>query len=128
MEEQPKYKTQKPNTEPTNAVPVGVSTEPEVTGSEEVELVEELADTATITELVDTFILDVSEEFNNLIGISYQGNPVLTHLQLVEASKGIIRGLYDLRRQLIDSVAKRGEEVTEKGGLLRTQVIDAEEN
>jgi len=105
-----------------------VNLEPDVTAADATELVEELADIATITEIMDNLILATSEIFQDLINQSLTGNPVLTHVVLVDTTEEVVRALYDLRRQLIDSLAKRGEEIPQKGGNLRTQVVDAGDN
>jgi hypothetical protein len=90
---------------------------------EETELVEELAATAIINELLNKFIGDISEEFADMISLSENGNPVRTYIALVSFSDSVLTEAHNLHDELLDKVAKRGEEVTEKGDTLRTQVV-----
>jgi hypothetical protein len=125
-----RYKSQKVNTEPTNAIPVGVATEPEVVESEEVELVEEMAASAVINETFNEFIANVAGWFEDLRVTSEESNPVRTHLEIVSLEESVITEAFALRDKLLADLAQRGEEIPTKGGSLHTQIIDvdAEEN
>jgi len=87
-------------------------------------LVEELADTVTIEKLMDAFIEEVTEILGAANEVSLDGNPVRTHLELVNASQDIVELAYELRQELISKVAVRAEQITEQGGNLRKQVVD----
>jgi hypothetical protein len=130
MNTAPKYSTQKTNTEPTNAIPVGVATDPEVLDGEEVELVEEMAASAVINETFAVFIANLVQWFEELKQTSEDSNPVRTHLQIVSLEEDVVTEAYALQDTLLADLAQRGEEIPQKGGTLRTQVIDvdAEEN
>jgi len=99
---------------------------PELTGEDDVELSEELADTATIETLLDGFIEEVSESFADALDVSLGGNAVLTHIELQNFGQDIITMAYALRNELITKVANRAEEVPEQGNTLRKQVIGEE--
>src|SRR5579863_5729678 len=105
------------------------------------QLVEELADTVTIEKLLDTFIAEVSEILGATVEVSLDGNPVRTHLELVNAEQDIVELSYELRQELISKVANRAEVIAEQNGFgsapisaathaseMRKQVILEEEN
>jgi DNA mismatch repair ATPase MutS len=104
------------------------------------ELVEELADTVTIEKLLDTFIEEVSDILGLSVEVSLEGNPVRTHLELVNASQDIVELAYELRQELLTKVANRAEAIAEQNfsatqiaaathpSELRKQVIPEEEN
>jgi len=94
----------------------------EITGEQE--LVEELAATVTIEKLLDAFIEEVGEILGAANEVSLDGNPVRTHLELVNASQDIVELAYELRGDLIRGVANRAEEIPEQGSQLRKQVFD----
>jgi len=94
---------------------------PEVSGEDDIELSEELADTATIETLCDGFIDEVSEMFAMALDVSLDGNPVRTHLELVNFGADIVELTYQLRRDLIAKLAS-AEKLAEHGDMLRTQV------
>jgi hypothetical protein len=122
-------------TEELNAVSAA---HPEVTGEDDVELSEELADRTTIENLFDSFIQEVGEMFHNALDVSIDGNPVRTHLELVNFGQDTIELAYELRRELIARVANRAEQFTEQevvsptvanlsvGNQLRKQVLEQE--
>jgi hypothetical protein len=87
-------------------------------------LVAELADTTIIDTVMDDFIGATSEVFSELIEISHNGNPVATHMALLSTVEAVETALYDLKQELLDSLAKHGDEFDEKGGNLRKQVVD----
>ena len=87
------------------------------------ELVEELADTATIEQLLDTFIQEVSDILALAVEVSLEGNPVRTHLDLVNGGQDIVELAYELRAELVAKVANRAEVIEEQGDQLRKQVI-----
>ena len=91
---------------------------------DDVELSEELADTATIEQLFDTFIQAVSEMFHDTLDVSLEGNPVKTHFELQAFGQDTVELAYELRRELVARVANRAEEIAEEGNLLRKQVIE----
>jgi len=99
---------------------------PELTGEDDVELSEELADTATIETLLDGFIEEVSESFADALDVSLGGNAVLTHIELQNFGEETITLAYQLRNTLISKVANRAEVVAEEGNTLRKQVIGEE--
>jgi hypothetical protein len=85
-------------------------------------LADELADMATIEQLLDGFIQEVSEMFIDALDISLEGNPVRTHLELVNLGQDAVDLAHSLKRELIAKVANRSEVIAERGGLnLRTQ-------
>ena len=91
-------------------------------------LVEEIADTTTIEGLIDVFIMEMNELFDDLIATSYEGNAVKTHVELVNVSTDLQELVYDLKTQLLERIANRAETITEQGDHLRKQVVDSEEN
>jgi len=98
----------------------------EVTGEDDVELSEELADTATIETLFDAFIEEVSQMFTDAIDVSLEGNAVRSHIELQNFGEETITLAYQLRNTLISKVANRAEVVAEEGNTLRKQVIGEE--
>lgn len=90
-------------------------------------MVAEVVDTATIDGIMDEFINATSEVFEELIEVSHNGNPVATHMALLSVVSAVEEALYQLKDELIESLAKHGDEFQEKGGTLRTQVIDEED-
>lgn len=91
------------------------------------ELVEEIADTATIEELLDDFIQEVSEMHADLLETSLQGNSVKTHLQIQSFGQDLWEMAYTLRDELVVKLANRAEQFEEQGETLRTQVVDKQE-
>jgi hypothetical protein len=94
---------------------------PEISGEDDLELSEELADTATIETLLDGFIQEVSELFTMAVDVSLDGNPVRTHLELVNFGTDLVELTYQLRRDLVSKLAS-AEKLAENGNMLRTQV------
>jgi hypothetical protein len=101
--------------EPTDATPEG-----------DIELTEELAETAIINQLVDDYIMKVSGWFIELNEVSEQGNPVRTHMSMLSVCEGVVEEAYELRRKLLEQVAKKGYEITTTGTNLTKQVLDEE--
>ena len=93
---------------------------------EATELVDELVSTTVLYDTFGNFISYLTEAFQDLESISEEGNPVITHISIQEYKRAIIAGAHELRDELIEKLAKRGEEITEKGGTLRTQVLNDE--
>jgi hypothetical protein len=85
-------------------------------------LAEELTDIATIEQLLDGFIQEVSEMFSDAYDVSLGGNPVLTHIELVNLGQDTVDLAHTLKRELLDKVANRSEVIAEQGAQLRTQV------
>jgi len=99
---------------------------PEVTGEDAYELVEELADTATIEQLLDDFIQEVSDLFVDAVEVSLDGNPVRTHLELTNLAQDTVDLAHTLKRELLEKIANRAEVIAEQGSQLRKQVLDDE--
>jgi hypothetical protein len=93
---------------------------------EATELVEELVSTTTLYETFGRFISHMQYNFSALKAISEEANPVRTHLTITSVEEDIVLSAHALRDELIEKLAKRGEEITEKGGTLRTQVLNDE--
>jgi hypothetical protein len=100
-------------------------------------LVAELADTTIIESVMDDFIGATEDVLYELIDTSLKGNAVVTHVQITTTTDAIIQALYDLKQQLLDSLAKHGDEFVEQdtsvvAGVvgtadgLRKQVVDEE--
>jgi hypothetical protein len=98
----------------------------DATPESDTELVEELAETAIINQLVDDYIMKVSGWFIELNEVSEQGNPVRTHMSMLSVCEGVVEEAYELRRKLLEQVAKRGYEITTTGMTLTKQVLDEE--
>src|SRR5271167_985217 len=77
------------------------------------ELVEELADTVTIESLLDGFIQEVSEMFVDAYDVSLEGNPVRTHLELVNVGQDVVDLAHTLKRELLAN-ANRAEQIAEQ--------------
>jgi len=97
---------------------------------EATELVEELVSTTTLYDLFGKFIGHLQFTLTAVEQLSEEGNPVKTHLAILDAYENLTDSAHALRDELIEKLAKRGEEITEKGGTLRKQVLedDDEEN
>ena len=91
------------------------------------DLVEEIAATATIEELMDSFIQEVSEMYADLQDTSLEGNAVKTHLEIQAFGQELWEMAYELKDDLVNRVANRSEEFAEKGGSLRKQVVDEQQ-
>lgn len=63
-----------------------------------------VAEPSTTSNVMDDFIESSLEVFSELIEVSYQGNPVATHLMIVDAVEGFEVTLYDLKQTLLDSL------------------------
>lgn len=96
----------------------------EIAGEDDGELTKELADTATIEQLLDSFIEEVSDMFSKTLDVSFGGNSVLTHLELGNFGQDVLELAHELRAELITQVANRAEEIVEQGVTLRKQVIE----
>src|SRR5271167_3773474 len=88
------------------------------------ELVEELADTVTIESLLDGFIQEVSEMFVDAYDVSLEGNPVRTHLELVNVGQDVVDLAHTLKRELLAN-ANRAEVISEQSGLLTPPISGA---
>jgi len=99
---------------------------PEVTGDDDVELSEEIADTAVLSGLLDNFISEIQEMFSDTLEVSLEGNPVRTHLELVNFGQDIVELAYTLRHDLLHTFANRVDGFDERGDLLRTQIVEPE--
>jgi len=95
---------------------------------ETAELVEEMAVTTVIKQLTDEYILKVSGWFNDLNEIAEEANPVKTYKTVVWTGEDVVKEAYELRRKLIELLAKKGDEIVVKGGSLTKQIVDSEEN
>lgn len=91
------------------------------------ELVEELADTATIEQLFDTYLVEVSDMFQELLEVSADGNPVRTHLELQAVAEDVLGMAYQLRADLIARIANRAEQFPTNGDHLTKQVVEGDE-
>lgn len=100
-------------------------------------IVAELADTTIINNVMDEFIDATTEVLYELVETSLAGNAVATHVQIVGTTDAVIQALYDLKQNLLDSLAKHGDEFDEQdtnvvAGVvgtadgLRKQVVDEE--
>lgn len=93
---------------------------------EATELVEELVSTTTLYDLFGRFINQLEDNFVAVETISEDGNSVRTHLAICDAHDILTSAAHGLRDELIEKLAQRGEVITEKGGTLRTQVLNDE--
>jgi hypothetical protein len=114
--------------DPTNELDAVTTEHLEVTGEDDGELTEELADTAVIEQLLDTFVGEVGDILDLAVEVSMEGNPVRTHLDLVTARQDIVELAQELKQELISKVAVRAEEIAEQGLNLRKQVIEEQES
>lgn len=99
--------------------------EPEV--GEETELVDELVSTTTLYDTFGRYITHLDATFAAVEELSEEGNPVRTHLAILGAYEELTTATHALRDELIEKLAQRGEQITEKGGTLRTQVLNDED-
>lgn len=97
---------------------------PELDGTDDTDLTEEIADTATIGQLLDNFAAEVEDMFCDAIDLSLEGNPVRTHVELVSLHQEVGEMICRLRADLVAGVANRAEEIEEQGNQLRKQVIE----
>lgn len=91
------------------------------------DLIEEIADTATIEQLFDAFILEVTDMFHDLHDVSLEGNAVRTHLTLAQFGEDTLSLAIELRNEMVERIATRSEAITEQGLQLRKQVIEGAE-
>jgi hypothetical protein len=94
---------------------------------EATELVEELVSTTTLYDTFGRYVTYVTDAFDHLTDVSLEGNPVVTHVTIQAYREAIIASAHELRDELIEKLAQRGEQITEKGGTLRTQVLNEDE-
>jgi hypothetical protein len=93
---------------------------------EQQELVEELAATATIDELMETYIANVAQWFEDLTAMSEESNPVRTHIGITSLAEAVLTESYSLREKLIELLAKRGEDgFNRTGSNITKQVVDS---
>jgi hypothetical protein len=86
--------------------------EPEmVEPTDDVELSEELADTAIINTAFEGFFQELNEMFADALDVSIEGNPVKTHIELTNLGQDLVEASYALRNELIQRLAKRTEEL-----------------
>ncbi len=97
---------------------------PEMTVDDSEELVEEIADTATIHDLLDEHISTMEEIFEDVIKTSLEGNPVRTHVELVNAVNDAFQMALELKAELVARLANRAEELPETGLQMRKQIVD----
>jgi len=103
-----------------------VNLDMDATPEGDTELVEELAATTTIDQLMDDYIMKVSGWFIELNEVSEAGNPVKTHIALVGVGEAVVYEAYSLRDRLLEQLAKKGEEIATTGMTLTKQVLDEE--
>jgi F0F1-type ATP synthase delta subunit len=94
---------------------------------EAIELVDEMVSTTVLYDTFGRFITYLAEAFNHLEDVSEECNPVITHLTIQGYHEAVINSAHTLRDELIEKLAQRGEQITEKGGTLRTQVLNDED-
>lgn len=93
---------------------------------EATELVEEMAATSVLNDAFDKFLALVSQRLDWVENLSVGGNPVRTHIALVQVKEDILTEIQFLRSKLIEDIANRSEEIPEEGSNLRKQIIDEE--
>ncbi len=113
-----------PETEATPILPVLEEPAEDMTDG----LVEELAATTTINESFAEFMQYLWDTFGDLKFQSEQGNPVLTHIHLVAAEEDVISRTAELQVRLLESLAKKSDEIPTTGAQLTRQVIGVEED
>jgi hypothetical protein len=92
---------------------------------EQDDLVGEIAATATIDELMETYIANISQWFDDLTAMSEESNPVRTHIGITSLAEAVLTESYSLREKLIELLAKRGEEgFNRTGHTITKQVVD----
>lgn len=92
-------------------------------------LVEEIADTATIEQLLDSYIGEVQSALDELVEVSLEGNPVRTHVELQAFGEDVVQQAFELRADLLEKLANRADQFAERStacGQLRTQVVEDE--
>jgi hypothetical protein len=107
-------------------LPVVLHDATDVTPEGDTELVDEMAATTVIDQLMEEFILKVSGWFIDLNEVSEHGNPVKTHIALVSVGDEVVNEAYYLRTRLLEALAKKGEEIATTGMTLTKQVLDEE--
>ena len=96
--------------------------------TDDIELSEELADTAIIEGVFDEFIQEINEMLVDVLDVSIEGNPVKTHIELTNLGQDLVELAYELRSELIQRLAKRTEEVNlEEAATGRGWVYEASE-
>ena len=85
-------------------------------------LAEEIADTATIQTIMDSFIEEISIMFVDAIEVSLEGNSVRTHIELMNLGQDTVDLAHNLKRELVAKLANRADVIVENGDMLRTQV------
>lgn len=111
----------------TETISGPVTLDPDVAADDATELVEEMVSTTVLYDTFGRYITYLGEAFADLESISEECNPVVTHLTIQDYKNAIIAGAHTLRDELIEKLAQRGEQITEKGGTLRTQVLNDED-
>jgi hypothetical protein len=91
------------------------------------ELIEELASTTILYESFGRFIQFLDQSLAEVVDTSFEGNPVRTHVSLTRLQEEIVLAAHGLRDELIEKLAQYGDKITEKGGTLRTQVLNDDE-
>jgi hypothetical protein len=110
------------------AVAAAYNAENDIAKEESNELIEELASTTVLHETFGRFIKGINETFAALEELSEEGNPVRTHIAIIGMYSQLITTAHQLRDELIEKLAQRGDEITEQGGTLRKQVLDDDDD
>ena len=96
--------------------------------TDDVELQEELADTAIIDAVFEGYIQEINEMLVDALDVSLEGNPVKTHIELQNLGQDLVESAYTLRNELIARLAKRTEELNlEEAATGRGWVYEATE-
>ena len=104
-----------------------VNLEPDATAADASELVAEMAALSVINEHFTALRNNVQEWFLDLKDTSEEGNPVRTHLAIQSLEEEVITEICALWDTLRETLANRSEQIPEKGGLLRKQVVGEED-
>jgi prophage DNA circulation protein len=111
----------------TETISGPVTLDPDVAADDATELVDELVSTTVLYDTFGRYITYLTDAFEHLSEVSLDGNPVVTHVTIQGYAEAMIAGAHELRDELIEKLAQRGEQITEKGGTLRTQVLNDED-
>lgn len=96
--------------------------------TDDVELQEELADTAIIDAVFEGYFQEINEMLVDALDVSLEGNPVKTHIELQNLGQDLVESAYSLRNELIARLAKRTEELNlEEAATGRGWVYEATE-
>lgn len=96
--------------------------------TDDLELSEELADTAIIEQLFTQYIGTVQELFGDAIDLAINGNHVQAYLELRNFGEDVMQIAAELKSELISRLAKRTEEINiEEAATGRGWVYEASE-